>query len=105
MWTGRASRRPNRSRSGWLAWLVGASLVGALFYYRFWCRYLCPAGAVLALGNKLALLRRGSPRRDFRRCDLAARAEFDINCLRCHRCVSGHDIGLNKSPSRGYSSD
>jgi polyferredoxin len=85
---------------GWLAWLTAAALVGALFYYRFWCRYVCPAGAVLALGNKLSLL--GVPRRDLGRCDLAVRSPFDLGCLRCHRCADGADIGVRRPP-RGYS--
>ncbi len=83
---------------GWLTWLAVASLVGSLFYYRFWCRYVCPAGAVLALGNKLAVAAR-APRRDFRRCDLRARAEFDVNCIRCYRCRGGADIGVRKPHS------
>ena len=41
-----------------MPWLTGLVLVACLFHYRFWCRYLCPMGALLALGNKLALLQR-----------------------------------------------
>jgi len=72
---------------GWMGLLVGASLIGAVTYYRFWCRYLCPFGALLALSNKLAFWGRVAPRRRFERCDLGVRAEFDVDCIRCGRCV------------------
>ena len=42
----------------WILALSGIVLFASLFYFRFWCRYLCPAGAFLALFNKLRLLRR-----------------------------------------------
>jgi len=87
--------------SGWIGWLTLASLVGALFYYRFWCRYLCPMGAVLAIGNKLALVRRGAPSRQVSRCDLGARHRFDLDCLQCNRCVSGREIGVRSRASSG----
>ena len=46
---------------GWMLALVGLVLVGSLFYVRFWCRYFCPMGAFLALGNKIALLQGWRP--------------------------------------------
>jgi MauM/NapG family ferredoxin protein len=52
---------------------------------RFWCRYLCPLGALLALAGGLGMFRRTV---DSSRC---------INCLRCeHDCRMGaiHDRGL-----------
>jgi len=81
---------------GWTGALIGVSLVGALFYYRFWCRYFCPFGALLALTNKLALLKRWGPARRFEHCDLGVRDEYDVDCIHCHRCVTGKDYGLRK---------
>jgi predicted membrane-bound spermidine synthase/Na+-translocating ferredoxin:NAD+ oxidoreductase RnfG subunit len=78
----------------WMLLITGLGLIGALFYYRFWCRYFCPFGAFLALGNKLALLKRFTPRRRFEHCDLGVRDEYDIDCLHCHRCLSGRDFGV-----------
>ncbi len=76
---------------GWMGLLVGASLIGAVAYYRFWCRYLCPFGALLALSNKLAFWGRVAPRRRLERCDLGVKGEFDVDCIRCGRCVSDGD--------------
>ncbi len=80
--------------AGWIGMLTLISLAGALFYYRFWCRYFCPFGAFLALSNKLALLKRFSPQRKFEHCDLGVRDEYDVDCIHCHRCISGKDYGL-----------
>ena len=41
----------------WMWGIAGAALLGSLFYTRFWCRYLCPAGAFLSLLNHVRLLR------------------------------------------------
>ena len=61
---------------------------------RFWCRYLCPVGALLSLTNKLALLDRFAPRRRFEHCDLGVRHTYDVDCVRCNRCLSGKDTRI-----------
>ena len=76
---------------GWMLGIIGVVLLGALFYFRFWCRYLCPFGAFLALSNKLALLNRFAPKRRFEHCDLGVKEEYDIDCIRCSRCLTGRD--------------
>ncbi|WP_177419219.1 4Fe-4S binding protein [endosymbiont of Lamellibrachia barhami] len=81
----------------WPEWMLGILLLvllGALFHYRFWCRYLCPLGAFLAFGNKFALLQRLAPERRFNHCDLGVRETFDIDCIRCNRCLTGRDTHL-----------
>jgi polyferredoxin len=83
---------------GWMGVLIIAVLIGALFYVRFWCRYFCPFGAFLAFSNKLALLRRFAPQRRFEHCDLGVRDEFDIDCIRCSRCLTGKDTRLRHRP-------
>ncbi len=80
--------------SGWLAAITIASLVGALFYYRFWCRYFCPFGAFLALSNKLALWQSLGPKRRFDHCDIGVHDDYDVDCIRCQRCVTGRDFGV-----------
>jgi polyferredoxin len=77
--------------AGWMLLVLGLSLAGALIYVRFWCRYLCPFGAFLSLSNKIALLQRFAPPRRFEHCDLGVRDEFDVDCIRCNRCLSGLD--------------
>lgn len=84
--------------AGWLAVVAVATVAAALVYYRFWCRYFCPVGAFLNLGNKLALAQRLGPRRRIEHCDLGVTDEFDVDCLRCHRCVDGVDLGLPHQP-------
>jgi spermidine synthase len=83
---------------GWMLVLTGAVIAGSLVYYRFWCRYLCPLGAFLALGNKLALLQRLGPRRRFEHCDLGVKGDHDLDCIRCHRCLAGRDTHLPRGP-------
>jgi hypothetical protein len=72
-------------------WIVGTMtlivLVASLFYFRFWCRYFCPTGAILALFNKIALLQNLAPKRTFQLCDLGVRAEYDVDCIQCSRCI------------------
>jgi spermidine synthase len=83
---------------GWVLAIAGVSLAGALFYYRFWCRYFCPFGAFLALSNRLALARRLAPRRRFSHCDLGVTHEYDVDCIHCHRCLTGRDFGVRRRP-------
>jgi hypothetical protein len=80
--------------SGWMAALVALVLLASLVYVRFWCRYFCPLGALLALGNKLAFLQHLAPRRRFEHCDLGVRGELDLDCIRCGRCLSGLDTQI-----------
>ena len=86
--------------SGWLAVVAVASLAGALVYYRFWCRYFCPLGAFFALFNKVAMAARLGPLRRYERCDLGVQDDYDVDCIRCHRCVTGRDFGL-RPPAPG----
>jgi polyferredoxin len=83
---------------GWMLLLVGLVVVGSLFYVRYWCRYFCPMGAFLALGNKIAFLQSLAPKRRFEHCDLGVRAEFDLDCIRCSRCIGGKDTRLRHLP-------
>lgn len=84
---------------GWMLALGLLILVASLRYVRPWCRYLCPLGACLALSNKLALLQRLAPGRRFGHCDLGARGEFDLGCIRCNRCLSGRDTHRLANPA------
>lgn len=45
-------------RGGLVNWgLLGAVLLGALLIFRFWCRYFCPVGAILALVSRVSFVR------------------------------------------------
>ncbi len=73
----------------WILALSAAVLILSVFYFRFWCRYLCPAGALLALFNKVSLVRKWAPKTVPARCDLGVGFREDLDCIRCHRCL--HD--------------
>lgn len=83
---------------GTMAVLALLVLLGSLVYVRFWCRYLCPLGAFLALGNKLALANRLGPRRRYDHCDLGVRHDYDLDCIRCGRCFAGTDTRVRPRP-------
>lgn len=63
---------------------------------RFWCRYLCPSGAFLALLGRINLLRRIAGIKHWlrwfpvrpRHCDLGVVHPQDGECFQCDRCRS-----------------
>jgi hypothetical protein len=61
-------------------------LIGSLFYVRFWCRYLCPAGAFLSLLNHVRVLRRCVPAKRFGACEFGLTATDHLDCICCDRC-------------------
>ncbi len=66
--------------------IAAAALAGAVFYGRFWCRYLCPAGAFLSLFNNVVLLKRYLPRKLFGKCEFGLSTKDQMDCLYCDRC-------------------
>lgn len=73
---------------------------------RFWCRYLCPLGGMLALLSKVALLRRVVRRRDAEEtpgaAGLAGEARHD--CTACKLCSRRCPTGTI-DPQRDFASD
>ncbi len=81
--------QPSLGRLDWPAWMwivTGAALIGALLVVRFWCRYLCPAGAFLSLLNHFVLLKRWLPAKRFGRCEFGLAASEHVDCVHCDRC-------------------
>jgi hypothetical protein len=76
------------NRTELLIWIAVTALVGAVLFVRFWCRYLCPAGAFLSLLGGLALLKRFMPARKFGRCEFAVGGK-SLDCICCDRCRDG----------------
>ena len=81
----------------WLAWAIFAiSVLASLRVSRFWCRYLCPAGAVLGLLSPVA-----PKARSWGQCPMGnppslpveggGRKEHASECIRCNACL-GEDI-------------
>jgi len=68
------------------ALLLIIALAGSLLYSRFWCRYLCPTGAFLALANAIAPLKRLLPAKKFGRCRFGLTPTDQADCIHCDRC-------------------
>jgi hypothetical protein len=77
------------SSLNWPAWMWGilaVALGGSVLVVRFWCRYLCPAGAFLSLLNHFTLLRRWLPEKRFGRCEFGLTTGEHVDCIHCDRC-------------------
>jgi len=66
--------------------IAAIALIGSIFYGRFWCRYLCPAGAFLSLLNNVAILKRYLPAKKFGRCEFGLTPKDQMDCIHCDRC-------------------
>jgi len=69
-----------------ILWIIGIGLLGSLFYTRFWCRYLCPAGAFLSLFNNVIVLKRFLPVKKFGKCGFGLTAKDNMDCIYCDKC-------------------
>jgi MFS family permease len=69
-----------------LLFVVSAALLGSIFWPRFWCRYLCPAGAFLSLLNHVALLKRYLPAKKFGKCPYGLTGKDNSDCIQCDKC-------------------
>ena len=68
-------------------WVFVLFLLGlSLFYDRFWCRNLCPAGAFLGLLGRWRVLRAILPRIVPGRCRYGVIGLRNLDCLECDRC-------------------
>lgn len=66
--------------------IIVAAFIGSIFYTRFWCRYLCPAGAFLSLLNNLAIFKRYLPAKRFGKCEFGLTPADKMDCLYCDKC-------------------
>ena len=82
-----------------LLWISGISLVGSIFYVRFWCRYFCPVGAFLSLLNGLAVLKRYMPAKKFGRCEFGVTGRSQLDCISCDRCRFELQAAPEKKPA------
>jgi ferredoxin len=117
LWTWQAAELVLRPYDPWAAWAhltsdellttnaVGlgvliVSLLGSIFYDRFFCKYLCPAGALLALLSRISMLnihRDADACTSCGRCDKACMMNVEVaaadvvtsaECISCNECVN-----------------
>jgi polyferredoxin len=78
---------------GYAGGIIAALLFGGVLALnavraRFWCRYLCPLGAMLGLASKLAIIRR----------------RVSSSCTSCAQCARTCPVGTI-DPARNFASD
>lgn len=88
-WAGLVGGEPAFQQGALLALVFGAIVALNAVRPRFWCRYLCPLGALLALLSKVAFLRH--------------RVDADA-CIACSKCARACPTGTI-DPARGYAAD
>lgn len=117
LWTWQAAELVMRPYDPWVAWahltaadrfttygvglvVLVASLAGSLVYERFFCKYLCPAGALLGLLSRVSFLnirRDAAACIDCGRCDKACMMNVEVatadvvtssECISCNECVN-----------------
>ena len=79
----------------WKFALLVAAVVACMFIYRFFCRFLCPLGALYGLFNRFALLGVKLDRNKCTDCGLCvAHCKMDIahvgdrECINCGECIA-----------------
>jgi len=86
-----------KEMSGLTAWVLGALFLGSLLYKNFWCRYLCPYGALLGILSCLSPAKVGRNERACIHCGICARAcpallpvdeKVRISSPECTGCLS-----------------
>lgn len=80
--------------------ILGLIIVGAMFIERFFCRYLCPLGAIFSITSKLRLLRINKNREKCGKCRICTNNcsmgiklyKVDVvnsgECINCMKCIS-----------------
>lgn len=96
---------------------LGGTLLGMILVSRFWCRYLCPMGAILSLFNRASFFGLRLYSRKCTSCGLCQRAcpmgiaphtdGNSTNCIKCGECVSvcpkgALSLGFSSPGAKGY---
>jgi spermidine synthase len=86
------------ARGGTVLAVGAAAVILSLFFPRFWCRTLCPAGAFLSLLNGARLLGRLMPQRYPHQCDLGVQTTTELDCICCDRCAIAARLSETRQP-------
>jgi ferredoxin len=98
--------------SGWVLLIFLAILVAEFVSRRFWCRYLCPLGALLAFFSKFQIWRRRVSS-DCTNCAVcqnlckmdAIKSDFRLTdygeCIQCYDCVKDCPAGITTINFKG----
>ena len=81
----------------WTTLLLLLIGLGALLFFRFWCRYLCPLGAFFQLFTRTAVLLRLTRTPVPAKCDTGIVHPAESDCLHCGRCLTGETLPRNKT--------
>lgn len=95
------TNEPLQEILGWLfAWkllILAVFLVASVFYFRPFCKVICPLGAIYSLFNKVSIFRYSFEEEKCIDCGLCVSTckmdvkphlqVNDIECIRCHECV------------------
>lgn len=96
---------------------LAGSLLGMVVVARFWCRYLCPMGAILAFFNRASFFGLRLSQEKCTRCGLCKaacpmgiephREGNSTNCIKCGECViacphAALTLGFSSPGARGY---
>jgi ferredoxin-type protein NapH len=92
---------------------LAGTLLGMVLIARFWCRYLCPMGAILSLFNRVSLLHLRWEPKLCSHCGACATEcpmgidphleHDDHNCIKCGQCAEACSLGsltVHYSPKR-----
>ncbi|MBR2446456.1 MAG: 4Fe-4S binding protein [Clostridia bacterium] len=84
----------------WKFALLIAIVVGCIFFYRFFCRVLCPLGAIYGLFNRISLIgiKLDKPKCTdcgmcHAKCKMDIRHAGDAECISCGECISSCPTG------------
>ena len=84
----------------WKFCLLVVFIVGAIFIYRFFCRFFCPLGAIYGLFNRISLLgiKLEKPKCTdcglcIGTCDMDIRKVGDHECISCGKCITACPTG------------
>lgn len=95
----------------WKVGLMAVILIGVVFAYRGFCRFICPLGAIYSFFNKVSIIgmcvdehKCNNCGRCVRKCKMDIKKVGDMECISCGECMkicSEDAIGWKHKKERG----